>query len=64
MEINDRMLKIGEVLELAGLSKPSVYRRMKDSNFPQPKAMGPRAVGWSETEVRQWLSDRPTKEGS
>ena len=62
--MSDRMLKIGEVLELAGLSKPSVYRRMKDSNFPQPKAMGPRAVRWSETEVRQWLSDRPTREGS
>ena len=62
--MSDRMLKIGEVLELSGLSKPSVYRRMKDSNFPQPKAMGPRAARWSETEVRQWLSERPTREGS
>ena len=64
METYDRMLKIGEVLELAGLSKPSVYRRMKDSDFPQPKAMGPRAVRWSEREVQQWLSERPARDAT
>ena len=61
MATSDRMLRLWEVLELSGLSKPTVYRRMKDSDFPQPKAMGPRAVRWSEAEVRQWLSDRPTR---
>jgi prophage regulatory protein len=51
MDTNGRMLKIAEVEQLVGLSRPSVYRRMKDSSFPKSKRLGPRASRWSENEV-------------
>ena len=59
MTANDRMLRLTEIVELTGLSKASVYRRMKDSNFPKPRAMGPRAVRWSAAAVESWLCERP-----
>ena len=59
MDTNGRMLKIAEVEQLVGLFRPSVYRRMKDSSFPKPKRLGPRASRWSENEVVAWLESRP-----
>ena len=59
MDTNDQMLRIRQVQELVGLSRPSLYRRMRDSGFPRHRRMGPRASRWSEVEVRQWLSERP-----
>ena len=59
MDSNDRMLRIGQVQELVGLSRPSLYRRMRDSGFPRPRRMGPRASRWSEVAVREWLEARP-----
>ena len=53
------MLRISEVSELTGLSRPSIYRRMNDSDFPRPRQLGPRAVRWSEEAVREWLEARP-----
>ena len=55
----DRMLRVSEVLELAALSRASLYRRMADSGFPKPRQMGPRAVRWIESEVIQWIDERP-----
>ena len=55
----DRMLRLKDVVELTGLSKASVYRRMEDSDFPKPRNLGPRAVRWSAVEVDAWLEGRP-----
>ena len=60
---SDRMLKLMEVMEITGLSATSVYRRIKDSRFPEAKSMGPRASRWSECEVLKWLSERPVRGG-
>lgn len=59
MNFSDGMLRISEVSELTGLSRPTIYRRMRDSDFPRPRQMGPRAVRWSESAVRHWLETRP-----
>ena len=59
MDASDRMLRVGQVMALTALSRPSLYRRMKDSGFPKPKRMGPRASRWLESEVIAWLDERP-----
>ena len=59
----DRMLRVSEVLELAALSRASLYRRMADSGFPKPRRMGPRAVRWMESEVINWINERPAADG-
>ena len=47
------------LLELFGISETTLRRWMKDENFPRPKQLGSRAVGWLASECRAWLDSRP-----
>lgn len=57
MEI--RILRRREVERLTGLSKASIYRKMRDGAFPLPLKLGARAVAWRADEVDDWLASRP-----
>lgn len=39
-----------------GLSRSTIYQRMADGSFPKAVSLGPRAVGWIESEVSDWLA--------
>jgi len=55
------LLDINQVCELTQFSKPTIYRRVKLGEFPQPEKVkkpskrGPPANVWQKTEVVQWL---------
>ena len=58
----DRMLRIPEVVEVTGLSRTTIWRRVKSGDFPPPVRLGSlatRSVGWPESQVKQWLDSRP-----
>ncbi len=52
------IIRLPEVLQTIGLSRPSVYRLIKLGEFPQQVKLGRSAVGWLRTEVIQWITDR------
>lgn len=39
-----------------GLSRSTIYARMAEGTFPKPVSLGPRAVGWVESEITDWLN--------
>jgi len=41
-----------------GLSRSTIYQRVTDGTFPKPINIGPRAVGWVESEVTDWLNNQ------
>ena len=41
-----------------GLSRSTIYQYVKDGTFPRPILLGPRAVGWLESDVSGWITDR------
>lgn len=45
--------------ENLGVSETTLRRWMADEDFPRPKQLGPRAVGWVASEVSEWLGKRP-----
>lgn len=47
------------VLEKFGISETTLRRWMQDEEFPRPKQLGPRAVGWVADQVGAWLEKRP-----
>lgn len=56
------LINIEEVCEIAKVSKPTIYRRVKETDFPKPKkvarvtARGPKTVNrWERGEVMGWL---------
>jgi prophage regulatory protein len=51
-------LRLPEVKAITGLSKTSLYALIRDKSFPAPVRVGPRAVAWVRSEVRQWAVER------
>jgi Rha family phage regulatory protein len=47
------------VLEKFGISETTLRRWMKEEEFPRPRQLGPRAVGWLSGQVTAWLDARP-----
>ena len=52
------ILRRRQVEQRTGLSRSTLYQYIKDGSFPKPVPLGPRAVGWIETEVRGWIVTR------
>jgi prophage regulatory protein len=51
-------LRLPEVKAITGLSKTSLYALIRHRSFPAPVRLGPRAVAWVRSEVRQWAVER------
>ena len=60
----DRLIRLKEVLRLTGLSRSSLYRKIRAGTFPESVELGERVVGWWESEVRAWMASRPKSRGS
>ncbi len=48
------ILRRKEVQVRTGLARSTIYLYIKAGLFPKPVALGPRAVGWIESEVTDW----------
>ena len=53
-----KVLRCAEVVDRTGLSRPTIYRRMKEGKFPLCHRISTGAVGWSEAEVEAWINAR------
>ena len=53
-----KILRLPEVITTTGLSRSSIYLRVANKEFPTPISLGGRAVGWLESDVQSWLSER------
>jgi prophage regulatory protein len=51
-------LRLPDVKAVTGLSKTSLYTLIREKSFPAPVRLGPRAVAWLKSEVRQWAAQR------
>ena len=52
------ILRRKQVESRTGLSRSTIYLRIKEGSFPKPISLGARAVGWLESEVEEWLDNR------
>ena len=55
----NKILRKPSVLDRTGWSAPTLWRRVKDGSFPPPRQIGPRAVGWLESEVEAAIAAFP-----
>jgi prophage regulatory protein len=47
-----------QVQQRTGLSRSTLYQYIKDGAFPAAIQLGPRAVGWLESDVSDWIAAR------
>ena len=53
-----QIIRLPEVKDRTGLSKTTIYRMVKERQFPSSVNLGGRAVGWVEAEVEAYLNQR------
>jgi prophage regulatory protein len=49
-----RILGIADVQRETSFSRTTIWRRIRDGNFPKPIPLGGRRVGWPEREIEAW----------
>jgi prophage regulatory protein len=53
--VPQNILRLPQVKVRVGLSRSSIYAAMADGRFPSSIELGPRAVGWLDSEIDAWL---------
>ncbi len=53
----DRILRIAKVLDMTGLSRSTLYRRINDGSFPKQVQISAYCIGWRESSVAALLAD-------
>jgi prophage regulatory protein len=58
MKLKKEMIRLNELTEHLNVSKSTLYRLRRSSDFPKPVAIGPRAIFFFVEEVEVWLEKR------
>lgn len=61
---SNRLLRVGEVAEMLGVSKSYIYKLSQTQSFPQPIILGDESnrrssSRWVLSEVEDWVNSRP-----
>ena len=51
----DRILRLPAVLERTGLSRSTLYRKIKAGTFPKQIAISSRCAGWHQSAIDEWI---------
>lgn len=55
--VQERFLRLPEVMHLCGLSRSTIYDLISRSEFPQQVSLGGKNVAWVHSEVSAWMAD-------
>ena len=56
--MSHKILRLPAVISKTGIARSTIYAKIAEREFPKPIRLGSRSVGWLETEIDQWLSQR------
>lgn len=59
--MQNSIIRLLKVKAKTGLSKSTIYSKVRDGTFPQPMQLSKRAIGWSEISVDTWINSLTTK---
>jgi len=57
MQEPEKILRMRTVLARTGLSRSTIYRKMKDGTFPSQVRLSEHCSGWRESEINRWVAD-------
>ena len=52
------MMRLPAVEKITGIRKSTIYRLMKEGQFPQCVQITPRCTAWPESRVLTWIQER------
>jgi prophage regulatory protein len=53
----DRILRLKTVLTRTGLSRSTLYRKIREGSFPAQVQISVHGAGWHESAVNRWIAD-------
>ena len=56
----NRIIRLPELIDRTGMSRSRIYAAMADGEFPAPKKLGARAVGWLARDVEAFIAALPS----
>ena len=56
--LSETILRLPAVRVATGLSRSTIYERVRLGTFPAPVPLGGRRVGWAESEIAAWIRRR------
>jgi prophage regulatory protein len=56
--LSDTILRLPAVKAATGLSRSTIYERIKQGTFPAPVSLCGHAVGWPASEISAWIQAR------
>ena len=51
----ERLLRVGDVIALTGMSRAAIYVEMHEGTLPRPVQVGRRGRRWLESELVAWM---------
>ena len=57
------LLTCREIEQRTGLSRSTIFRKVRDGTFPAPVKIGKRALRWLESGIRVWIDSCPPSNG-
>ncbi|APY15186.1 AlpA family phage regulatory protein [Brucella sp. 10RB9214] len=57
MPAPDRIIRLNTVLSRTGLSKSTMYRKIKESTFPAQLRISINGAGWKESDINRWVEN-------
>jgi prophage regulatory protein len=55
LQTQDRILRIKTVLQVTGLTRSTLYRKVQRGEFPKQIKLSERCAGWRESAVNAWM---------
>ena len=57
IQVAGAILRRKQVEQLVGLSRSTIYQRMRDGTFPRSVPLGGRLIGWRASDIELYLAD-------
>ena len=59
--MQEEMLRPLEVVKRTGLSRTTLWRRVRAGTFPAAVELGKNSIGWPASTIAAWLANRPQR---
>ncbi len=59
MPDQDRIIRLKSVLDRTGLSRSTIYRKIREGSFPAQVSICTNGAGWYESAINRWIADPP-----
>jgi prophage regulatory protein len=58
MSLSTKIIRLPQAISKTGLSRSTIYALIQRGEFPKQVKLSIRSIGFIESEIDQWISDR------